>query len=120
MAAVRSRNTAPEIFVRKLLHAMGKRYRLHVKELPGTPDIVLPRHKTVVQVYGCFWHGHACKRGRRPATRRDFWNDKIDSNMRRDRISEEALRVLGWRVEVVWGCEIKDAVALGQRLREMF
>lgn len=85
MAAVRRADTAPELYVRRELFAAGFRYRLNARKLPGRPDIVLPRYKTVVFVHGCFWHGHACARGKRPQSNAEFWNAKIDGNMRRDR-----------------------------------
>lgn len=120
MAAVRNRNTKPEILVRKLLHALGRRFRLHVRSLPGTPDIVMPRHRLVVQVHGCFWHGHTCRRGKRPVTRRTFWNEKIEKNISRDAISASQLRELGWRVEIVWECELREPEELLKRARKWF
>lgn len=111
MASVRSKNTAPERQVRSLLFCEGFRFRLHTKHLPGSPDIVLPRHKTAVFVHGCFWHGHDCPRGRRPATNGEAWNAKIDRNVVRDARAEAALADAGWRVRVVWTCRLKDDVA---------
>src|SRR6266545_2111703 len=99
MARVRTRDTGPEIAVRKLLHSMGYRFRLAPHELPGKPDIVLPRYKAAIFVHGCFWHGHTgCARGARPSSNAEFWNQKIDGNIRRDRKVQRALRLLGWRV----------------------
>ena len=109
MSAVRGSNTAPELYVRRRLFAAGFRYRLHVAALPGRPDIVLPRRKTAVFVHGCFWHGHSCSRGKRPESNTEFWNAKIDGNIRRDRRNRAALRAAGWRCVVVWQCSLKTA-----------
>lgn len=109
MAAVRSKNTKPEIAVRKLLHAAGYRFRLHSKDLPGSPDIVLPKLKTVVFVNGCFWHRHqGCRFAAVPATRSDFWIHKFEENVQRDKRNYDLLRTLGWRVIVIWECEISS------------
>lgn len=107
MARVRSRDTKPEWTVRRELHHSGFRYRLHVRSLPGKPDLVLSRHRTVVFVHGCFWHGHDCPAARLPATRADFWQEKIQSNRVRDAANAEALRALGWRVFTVWECALR-------------
>ena len=107
MAAVRGKDTAPEKTVRKALHALGYRFRVHRAQLPGKPDIVLPRFRTVIFVHGCFWHGHDCSRGKRkPATRVGYWKRKVGGNQRRDRQHFEHLRELGWNVIVVWECEL--------------
>jgi len=116
MAAVKNKNTAPEIIVRKALHRLGYRFRLHRRALPGNPDIVLPRYRAVIFVHGCFWHGHDCRRGKRPSTRTDFWNAKLDRNLERDRKNAELLKELGWRVLVVWECETKDGENLDRSL----
>ncbi|MFC2951942.1 very short patch repair endonuclease [Marinicaulis aureus] len=109
MRAVKGRDTTPEIALRKKLFALGLRYRLNVKDLPGKPDLVFPKHKTVVFVHGCFWHGHTCKRGnRQPKQNADYWKDKIARNMARDQKNAAELEKLGWRVITVWECEIKD------------
>jgi DNA mismatch endonuclease (patch repair protein) len=109
MSRIKSGNTKPEILVRKFLHAQGYRFRLHVKDLPGKPDIVLPKYKTVIFVHGCFWHGHNnCKYFVVPKTRTDWWLKKIDGNKRNDQKKLEALQALGWKVLVVWGCELKE------------
>ena len=109
MAAVRSKNTKPEIAVRKLLYAAGYRFRLHSKDLPGSPDIVLPKLKTVVFVNGCFWHRHpGCRFAAVPATRSDFWIHKFEENVQRDKRNYDVLRTLGWRVIVIWECEISS------------
>ena len=107
MAAVRGKNTLPEKAVRKVLYSTGYRYRLHRRDLPGSPDIVLPRYRTVVFVHGCFWHGHNCPRGRRPASRVEFWSKKIDGNIVRDRRNQAALRSTGWHVFVIWECTLQ-------------
>ena len=118
MGRVRQKDTEPEMDVRRILHAMGYRYRLHVSELPGRPDIVLPRHHTVVQVNGCFWHGHeTCSRGKLPSSNREFWVDKINKNRARDAATEIELESMGWRVITVWQCELKDKEAVRERLR---
>lgn len=118
MLAVRRRDTAPELLVRHILHAMGYRFRLHRKNLPGSPDIVLPRHRKIVFVHGCFWHGHnECKRATRPVNNADTWAAKIEGNRRRDQRNLDALRALGWDVLVVWECELRDATFLEKRLR---
>ena len=119
MSRVRNRNTRQEVLVRSLLHRLGYRFRLHRSDLPGTPDIVLPKHRTVVFVHGCFWHGHSCPRGKLPETRRAFWKAKIERNAERDRDARQELETLGWRVVVVWGCETSSLVRLtelGHRL----
>jgi DNA mismatch endonuclease, patch repair protein len=106
MSRIRGKDTGPERFVRGLLHRMGFRFRLHVKSLPGKPDIVLPRHRTVVFVHGCFWHRHqGCKNCTTPTNNREFWVRKLSSNATRDRMHARALGKLGWRVMVVWECE---------------
>ena len=118
MGRIRGVNTRPEILVRSFLHTRGFRFRLHAKALPGKPDIVLPRYKTVIFVHGCFWHGHTdCKRSALPSTRRGFWSRKIDGNKMRDREQIRALRSLGWRVVVIWECETKRAGSLKTRLK---
>ena len=100
------KDTAPELTVRSFLHRAGLRFRTHVRELPGTPDIVLPRHKTVVFVHGCFWHGHRCAHGSvRAKTNTEYWEKKIFDNKARDKRKTVALKALGWKVERVWECE---------------
>jgi DNA mismatch endonuclease, patch repair protein len=116
MAAIRSKNTAPELIVRRLVHRLGYRFRLHVRRLPGTPDIVLPRHRKIIEVRGCFWHGHTCGRFRMPATRRRYWAAKFARNSERDRDSLRRLRKLGWRVLIVWECGVKSEANLQRRL----
>jgi DNA mismatch endonuclease (patch repair protein) len=109
MSAIKSKNTKPEIKVRKVLHSMGYRFRLHSKDLPGSPDIVLPKYKTVIFVHGCFWHRHQnCKYASTPKTRQEFWNKKFNENINRDKINQENLSSKGWKIIIVWECEIKD------------
>ena len=108
MARIPSKNTRPELLVRHFLWASGFRYRLHGKQLPGKPDIVLSRYKTVIFVHGCFWHGHAnCKQFKLPATRRAFWEAKITANQTRDAATVDKLQSLGWNVIILWECEIE-------------
>lgn len=117
MAAVKGKNTGAELTVRRLLHAAGFRFRLHRKDLPGSPDIVLPKYRAVVFVHGCFWHQHLdCKRATRPTSNLDYWVRKLNRNMARDQQNQAELEALGWRVVVVWECEMKDAPALTARL----
>jgi DNA mismatch endonuclease, patch repair protein len=107
MARIKSRDTRPELHVRHFLWASGFRYRLHGKSLPGRPDIVLSRYKTVIFVHGCFWHGHAdCKQFKLPRTRTDFWQDKISRNQTRDAAAITKLQAMGWQVIVIWECEL--------------
>jgi DNA mismatch endonuclease (patch repair protein) len=106
MSAVKGKNTEPELFVRRALYANGFRYRLHYADLPGRPDVVLPKYNVVVFVNGCFWHGHRCRRGLRPKTRMEFWNAKIGKNIERDRAALAALRRAGWRAVTIWTCEL--------------
>ena len=113
MRAVHSKNTAPELVVRKLIHRLGYRFRLHRKDLPGSPDIVLPRLTKAVFVHGCFWHGHDCVRGARtPVTNRAYWVAKIARNKQRDQAARLTLRSLGWSVVVVWECKTRDLISL--------
>jgi len=108
MAAVRGKDTRPEMLVRRRLHAAGLRFRLHRRDLPGRPDLVLTRHRTVVLVHGCFWHGHACRGGRLPRTRTAWWAAKIERNRARDHAVRASLAGLGWRVVEVWECGLRD------------
>ena len=107
MARIRSINTKPEEIVRKFLFSKGFRYRKNVKKLPGCPDIVLPKYKTVIFVNGCFWHKHDCKRFVWPSSNTDYWKTKINRNVQRDSINTDLLLSLGWKVIVVWECELK-------------
>ena len=120
MSRIRGKNTTPERLARSLLHRMGYRFRLHVKALPGTPDIVLPKHKVVIFVHGCFWHRHkGCKNCSTPSSNRAFWLRKFRGNTRRDASHQEALRKLGWRSFVLWECEVSDADVLRTRLERL-
>lgn len=112
MRAIRHRDTKPEMLIRKALHARGFRYRVNVKTLPGTPDIVLPKHRVVVFVHGCFWHGHPCPMFKVPATRTAFWLAKIEGTIKRDIISRQNLSAGGWRVAIVWECALKGPLRL--------
>ncbi|HYO82416.1 MAG TPA: very short patch repair endonuclease [Bryobacteraceae bacterium] len=117
MAAIRSRNTRPEIIVRSALHAMGFRFRLHRSDLPGKPDLVLPRYGTAIFVHGCFWHMHNCRYGRpRPSTNSQFWEEKRKGNVARDRRNVFELKHAGWRVFTIWECETRDPDLLRNRL----
>jgi DNA mismatch endonuclease (patch repair protein) len=117
MRRVKGRDTSPELKVRKALTRLGARYRLHRKDLPGAPDVVLPGRRLALFVHGCFWHGHDCARGARvPKQNRDYWVGKVARNRARDARSLAALEALGWRAEVVWECELKDLGALEDRL----
>jgi DNA mismatch endonuclease (patch repair protein) len=117
MRRVRGRDTSPEMKVRKLLTRLGARYRLHRKDLPGSPDIVLPGRRLAIFVHGCFWHGHDCARGSRvPKQNRDYWLAKVGRNTARDEGAQAALREAGWRVETIWECQMKDEAALTDRL----
>ena len=117
MRQVKGRDTSPEMKVRKALTTLGARYRLHRKDLPGSPDIVMPGRKLAIFVHGCFWHGHDCARGARvPKQNRDYWVAKVGRNVARDARNTEALTAAGWRVETIWECDLKDAAALEARL----
>ena len=108
MSTIRGSNTGPELRLRRALHTAGLRFRLHRKDLPGRPDIVLPRHRLVIFVHGCFWHRHeGCRNATNPATRPEFWKDKFRSNVNRDVRNETLLVEAGWRVGIVWECSIK-------------
>ncbi|SLM41756.1 XorII very short patch repair endonuclease [Nitrospira sp. ND1] len=118
MQAVKSKDTAPEWTVRRLVHGMGYRFRLHRSDLPGKPDLVFPRlHKTLF-VHGCFWHGHDCSRGARvPIHNNAYWTNKVARNQERDKATQASLRTLGWRVLILWECELKDSRMIGFRIK---
>ena len=117
MAKVGSRNTKPELRVRSTIHKLGFRFRVNRADLPGRPDIVLPRHKKVIFVHGCFWHQHVeCAKARRPRTNVAFWDAKLDANVKRDGVTQQRLTDLGWEVMVVWECEARNKVALIPKL----
>ena len=118
MSHIRGKNTKPELLIRSLLHRSGFRFRIHRRDLPGNPDIVLPKYKTVIFVHGCFWHGHDCKRGARlPKTNRDYWETKITRNRERDQQHDEELRRKGWRILVVWECQTKEPQAIAGQIK---
>jgi DNA mismatch endonuclease, patch repair protein len=120
MASVRQRDTGPEVAVRRVLHAHGLRYTLHPRELPGSPDIVLPKRRTVVFVHGCFWHGHSCQHGSVSAKfNAGFWAEKIQANRERDRRQRAELRKAGWHVETIWECWIDDGRAVERLARQL-
>lgn len=106
MSKISGKNTKPEILVRKFLFSKGFRYRINVKTLPGKPDIVLPKYKTVIFINGCFWHGHNCKKGKLPSSNIDFWKGKISNNKSRDDKNSDLLIKLGWKVIIIWQCEV--------------
>ena len=121
MSAIKSKNTKPEIKVRKILHSMGYRFRLHSKDLPGSPDIVLPKYKTVIFVHGCFWHRHEnCKYASTPKTRKEFWNKKFTENKKRDSEIQEKIKILDWRSVVIWECETKNIENLRDKIIDVF
>lgn len=116
MSRIRSEDTAPEMTVRRLLHSMGYRYRLHPKNLPGKPDVVFPARRRVIFVNGCFWHAHGCKIGRPPKSKLDFWEEKLNRNRQRDEKNRIALEQAGWKVLTVWQCETKNTEWLRKTL----
>jgi DNA mismatch endonuclease, patch repair protein len=118
MSRIRGKDTKPELRVRSQLHRMGYRFRLHRKDLPGRPDIVLPKYDTVIFVHGCFWHRHkGCRFAYTPKTRVEFWETKFEQNVRRDRRNEAALRKRGWRIIRIWECETESFEALARLIR---
>jgi DNA mismatch endonuclease, patch repair protein len=117
MSRIGPRDTAPEMAVRRIAHRLGYRFRLHVRALPGTPDIVFPRYRAVIEVRGCYWHRHSgCSNCTMPKTRPEFWKSKFDATIRRDKLNEWKLRKLGWRVLVIWECETDDAQYVERRI----
>jgi DNA mismatch endonuclease (patch repair protein) len=117
MARIRKKDSRPELIVRRLLHAMGYRYRLHDSSLPGNPDIVLKRHRKVIFVHGYFWHRHDCPDGRKlPKSKPDYWGPKLEGNRRRDQESIKSLRAVDWHVITIWECETRNETGLGQKL----
>jgi DNA mismatch endonuclease (patch repair protein) len=120
MSRIRGRNTGPEWMVRRLIHGMGYRYRLHRKDLPGKPDLVFPRARKAIFIHGCFWHRHpapACKLARLPKSRLEFWLPKLESNRERDKMNEEKLKLSGWKILVVWECETGNIQEVKQKIR---
>ena len=121
MSAIKSKNTKPEIKVRKVLHSMGYRFRLHSKDLPGSPDIVLPKYKTVIFVHGCFWHRHEnCKYASTPKIRQEFWNKKFTENIKRDSEIQDKIKNLDWKSFVIWECETKNIENLRDKIIDVF
>ena len=119
MSRIKSSNTKPEIIVRSLLHNMGYRFRLHRKDLPGKPDIVLPMYKSVIFVHGCFWHRHkGCKNTTTPKTKKVFWREKFKANVNRDRKAQEELKSMGWKILIIWECELSDLDKVKRFLKE--
>ncbi|MFM0488308.1 very short patch repair endonuclease [Paraburkholderia graminis] len=117
MRRIRSKNTSPEMVVRRLLHRLGYRYRLHRKDVPGKPDIVFLARRKAIFIHGCFWHQHsACREGRPPKSNGEYWQPKLARNQERDRRNQEALATLGWTVMVVWECEVNSEPSLAERL----
>lgn len=117
MAAIKGKNTKPEMVVRRLIHGLGYRYRLHRKDLPGKPDLVFPSRRKIIEVYGCYWHMHDCPYGRVvPKTNAEFWQAKRLSNVARDTRNIKALTEQGWKVLIIWECEIKDTNTLQKRV----
>lgn len=112
MSGIRGKNTKPELTIRKALHARGFRYRIHCKDLPGNPDMCLPKYRAVIFVHGCFWHGHDCHLFRLPSTRPEFWSAKIERNKQVDEAAVHRLHVEGWRVATVWECALKGRTRL--------
>jgi len=120
MARIGPRDTGPERVVRRALHKRGFRFRLHRRDLPGTPDIVLPKYRTAIYVHGCFWHRHAgCRLATTPGTNRKFWADKFAANVLRDRRTLAAIRRLGWHALVIWECEAEDELRLARKLEKI-
>lgn len=118
MSRVRGKDTGPEMRLRRLVHGMGYRYRLHVRDLPGKPDLVFASRKAVIFMHGCFWHRHeGCKLARMPKSRLAFWKNKLETNRLRDEENQRRLHALGWRYLVVWECQLKDMEALAMRIR---
>ena len=118
MSAIKSKNTKPEIKVRKVLHSMGYRFRLHRKDLPGSPDIVLPKYKTVIFVHGCFWHRHEnCKYASNPKTRKEFWENKFKTNVKRDKEIQEKIKNIGWKSVVIWECEVRNIESIEEKIK---
>lgn len=110
MSGIQGKNTRPEMFLRKGLHAMGYRFRLHVKDIPGSPDLVFPKYRALVVVHGCFWHGHGCRYSKMPSTNSDFWRDKIESNKLRDARVLNLQILSGWRCLIVWECSVRKCL----------
>ncbi|MBB5393925.1 MULTISPECIES: very short patch repair endonuclease [unclassified Herbaspirillum] len=118
MQSVRIKDTGPEIIVRKIIYGLGYRYRLHRKDLPGRPDICFPGKKKVIFVHGCFWHGHLCKKGQLPKSKLEYWQPKINANKSRDAKNVDLLEQQGWKILILWQCELYETETLLLRLEE--
>lgn len=119
MSKISGTETKPEILVRKYLFGKGFRFRKNDKRLPGRPDIVLPKYKTVIFIHGCFWHGHHCKTGKLPETNKEFWENKINSNIERDKKNQHKLEKLGWKIIIIWQCKLKNKIMITKKLKEI-
>ncbi len=119
MSKISGKETKYEILVRKFLFEKGFRYRKNDKRLPGRPDIVLPKYKTVIFIHGCFWHGHHCKAAKLPETNKEFWENKINSNMERDKKNQHKLEKLGWKIIIIWQCKLKNKKMMTKKLKEI-
>jgi len=121
MSRIKAKDTKPELIVRSLIHKMGYRFRIHRKDLPGKPDIVLPKYKTVIFVHGCFWHRHqGCKRAATPKSRVKYWEDKFAGNLKRDKNHQKQLKEMGWKVHVIWECEVKNNIGTVKKKIQKF
>jgi DNA mismatch endonuclease (patch repair protein) len=118
MSSVGTKDTGPELLLRRMLHKAGYRYRLHPKKLPGRPDIVFPARRKVIFVHGCFWHSHGCSKGQPPKSRSEYWKPKLEANRQRDALRLRQLKDLGWSSMTVWQCELKDLAGMFRRVRE--
>lgn len=118
MSRIKSKNTKPELIVRSLLHKMGLRFRLHRRDLPGRPDIVLPKHKKIILVHGCFWHGHDCRLASKPKSNQQYWMPKIEQNKNRDKRNLQLLVDLNWQVLELWECEIRAFTTIEQQIQK--
>lgn len=119
MSKISGKETKYEILVRKFLFRKGFRYRKNDKRLPGRPDIVLPKYKTIIFIHGCFWHGHHCKAGKLPETNKEFWENKINSNIERDKKNQHKLEKLGWKIIIMWQCKLKNKIMITKKLKEI-
>lgn len=120
MSGIKGKNTKPELLLRSALHKLGFRFRIQRKDLPGKPDIVLPKYRSIILVHGCFWHQHlGCKFAYMPKSNVGFWKNKLEGNVTRDQVTKEKLEALGWRVLIIWECQIPDLIKIPDKLREI-